>query len=130
MQDVLIELLTLVHLDVDATPPDIALARLFEDDTLVLGAATGLLAREVDERTRRGDDSTLVSDGILVQLGRRSVTLQRELVHVKARMREVLDLLSDHCRTFPLAFRSQQEINRREENGIRKKREACVGRHV
>ena len=55
-----------VHFDVDWTPPDVILARFFEDDTLVLRTATGLLAGKVDECTGSGNDGTLVPDSILV----------------------------------------------------------------
>lgn len=48
----------LVHLDVDRAPPDIILGGLLVHDTLVLGRTTGLLAGEVDQSTRRGDDGT------------------------------------------------------------------------
>lgn len=44
--------LTLVHLDVNGTPPDVILGSLLIDDTLVLGRAAGLLARKVDEGAR------------------------------------------------------------------------------
>ena len=65
-----------VHLDVDWAPPDVVLAGFFEDDTLVLGTATRLLAGKVDERTGSGDDGTLVPDSILVQLADSGIALQ------------------------------------------------------
>lgn len=76
--------LTLVHLDVDRTPPDIVLRGLLEDDTLVLGGTAGFLARKVDESAVAGDDSTLIPDGILVKLGDRSIPAEVDLAHVKA----------------------------------------------
>jgi hypothetical protein len=72
----------LVHLDVDGAPPDVILGGVLEDDTLVLGRATGLLAREVDQSTVGRDDGTLVVDGILVKRSDGGVAL-RGLVNVE-----------------------------------------------
>lgn len=90
--------LTLIHLDVNRAPPDIIFGRLFVHDTLVFGATTGLLAREVDEGTRRRDDSALVADGILVKLSNGCVTLELDAIHVEAGLREVLEVATDHCK--------------------------------
>ena len=84
----------LVHFDVNGTPPDIILARFFEDDTLVLGTATRLLTGKVDERTRGGNDGALVSDSILVQLCDGRITLEVDPGHVEAGVREVLEVLA------------------------------------
>lgn len=89
-------LLTLVHLDVDGTPPDVVFGGLFVDNTLVLGRATGLLAREVNQGTGRGNDSTLVPDGILVELGHRGIAFDLDTIHVEASLGEVLEVTTDH----------------------------------
>ena len=89
---------TLVHLDVHGPPPDIVLARLLVDDALVLRAAARLLAREVDERARGGNDRALVPDGVLVEQGYRRIALDADAVHVEARVREVFQVAADDCR--------------------------------
>jgi hypothetical protein len=66
----------LVHLNVDGAPPDIVLRSLLIDNALVLRRTTGLLAGEVDESSRVGNDSALVLDGVLVKLGDGSVALE------------------------------------------------------
>jgi hypothetical protein len=65
----------LVHLDVDSSPPDIVLRGLLVDDTLVLGRTAGLLAGEVDQSSRVGDDGSLVLDRIFVELSDGGVAL-------------------------------------------------------
>jgi hypothetical protein len=40
-----------LHLDVDGTPPDVVLASIFVDDTLVFWRTTSLLSGEVDQST-------------------------------------------------------------------------------
>ena len=84
--------LTLVHLNVDGTPPDVILAGLFVDNTLVLGAPAGLLTGKVDESTGGGDDGALIFDGILVELSGGGVALQLNAIHVEASMGEVLEI--------------------------------------
>ena len=66
----------LVHLDVYWSPPDIVLARLLIDDSLVLGASAGLLSTEVDQGSAAGDDGAFLLDGVLVKSGNRCVSLQ------------------------------------------------------
>jgi hypothetical protein len=56
-----------LHLDVNGPPPDVVLARLLVDDSLVLGTSPGLLTREVDQSAGGRDDRSLVHDGVLVQ---------------------------------------------------------------
>ena len=87
--------LTFVHLDVDGAPPDLVLGRLLVDDTLVLGAATGLLSGKVDERSGGGDNSTFVPDGIFVQDCRGCVALDLDAVHVETGLGEVLQVTAD-----------------------------------
>lgn len=41
----------LLHLDIHGTPPDVILTSFFEDNSLVLGTSTCLLAGEVDKST-------------------------------------------------------------------------------
>ena len=86
--------LTLIELDVDGAPPDIVLGSLLVDDALVLGRAASLLAREVDKSAGGGDDGTFVANGILVEKGRRGVALDLDAIHIKASLREVLELLA------------------------------------
>ena len=81
--------------NVDAAPPDIVLATVFVDDTLVLGTPSGLLAGKVDERTGRRQDGTFVHNGVLVQGGDGSVALDVDLVHVETGLRKVLDVLTE-----------------------------------
>jgi hypothetical protein len=71
--------LTFVHLDVNRAPPDVVLAGVLKDDTLVFGRTAGLLPREVDQGTVRGDDSTLITDGIFVELGNRCIAIEHNL---------------------------------------------------
>ena len=85
-----------VHLDVDAPPPDLVLAGLFINDTLVLWAPSSLLAREIDESSRGGDDSSFVSDGIFIELSGRGIALQVDFRHVEAGLREVLEVTPDN----------------------------------
>lgn len=107
----------LVHLDVDGTPPDVVLARLLKDDTLVLGRATGLLPGEVDQGSRGGDDGAFVADGVFVELRDRGVALDvlceirkevrscamlgdrsaYDVLHVKAGLGEHLQVLADEA---------------------------------
>jgi len=88
---------TFVHLNVDRAPPDVILAGLFVDDTLVLGAPAGLLTGEVDESTGGGDDGALVFDGIFVELGGGGVALQLDAIHVEASLGEVVEVTTDDC---------------------------------
>lgn len=88
---------TLVHLDVHRTPPDIVLASFLEDDTLILWTATSLLAREVDQSPRRGNDGTLITDGILIEQGGGGISFDLDAVHVETSMREVLQLTANNC---------------------------------
>lgn len=86
---------TFVHLDVDGTPPDIVLGGILEHNTLVLGAAASLLTGEVDQSTGRGDNGTLVADGVLVEQSDGGVPLDLDAIHVEASLREVLEVLAD-----------------------------------
>jgi len=88
---------TFVHLDVHGTPPDIVFAGVLINNTLVLGATTGLLTREVDEGTGRGNDGTLVADGILVKKSWGSIAFDLDAIHIKAGMREVLEIAANDC---------------------------------
>ena len=90
--------LTLVHLNVDGAPPDGVLAGLLKDDALVLWTSAGLLARKVDEGTRRGDDGAFVPNGIFIELGRRGIAFQVYLFHVKASLREMLEVAAEDWR--------------------------------
>jgi hypothetical protein len=85
---------TFIKLDIDRTPPDIVLGGLFVDDTLVLGAAAGLLAREIDQGACGRYDGALVADGVLVKKGGRSVALDLDAIHVEAGLGEVVELLA------------------------------------
>ena len=87
--------LTLVHLDIYGAPPYIILAGLFKDNSLVFRTSAGLLAREVDERARRGNDGPFVADGIFVKLGYRRIALELDPVHVKSCLGEVLEVMAD-----------------------------------
>ena len=87
--------LTLVHFDVDGSPPDIVLGSIFVDDTLVLWTTSRLLSRKVDESTGGGDDGTLIADGIFVEERNRGVTLQVNLVHVKTSLGVELEILAN-----------------------------------
>lgn len=80
---------------VDRAPPDIVLGGLLVDDTLVLGRATGLLARVVDQSARSRDHSALVLNRILVEHSDRGVTLEVDLLHIEAGLREQLEVLAD-----------------------------------
>lgn len=86
---------TFVQLNVNRTPPDVVLGGLFVYDTLVLWAATGLLARKVDQRTIGRDDSPLIANGILVQLCDRGVALDLNAIHVEAGLGEVFEVTTD-----------------------------------
>ena len=98
--------LTLVHLNVDRTPPDLILGGVLVHDPLGLRAAAGLLAGEANQSTGRGDDRALVLDGVLVQDGRGRVALDLDAVHVKAGLREVLQVAANDCR-------SDTDVNKR-----------------
>jgi hypothetical protein len=85
----------LLDRNVDATPPNVILATILVDDTLVLGAPSRLLSRKVDQGTGGREDGAFVHDGILVQGGDGSVTLDVDLVHVETGLGEVLDVLAE-----------------------------------
>lgn len=89
----------LIHGNVDAArPPNVVLGGLLVDNSLVLGGSTGLLSGEVDKSTVGGDDGAFVQDGVFVQSGDGSVSLDVDLVHVETGLREVFDLLADNWR--------------------------------
>lgn len=88
--------LTLIHLDVDGAPPDLILRGILVDNTLVLRTATGLLAREVDQSAAARDNSTLISDGVLVELGDGGVSLDLDATHVEAGLGEVLQIATNN----------------------------------
>ena len=88
---------TLVHLDVHTSPPDFVFAGLLEDDALILGRATCLLAREVDESTRGGNDGALIADGVLIEQGNRCVAFEGDFLHIETRLRKVLKVAADDC---------------------------------
>jgi hypothetical protein len=87
---------TLVHFDIDGTPPDVVLAGVFVHNTLVLWTATGLFPGKVDESTRGGDDGTLVPNGVFIEQGDGGVAFEMDFVHVKAGLRKVLEIAADH----------------------------------
>ena len=91
--------LTLVNLDVHTSPPYIVSASLFVDNTLVLGAASSLLSREVNQSARRRDNGAFIADRIFVELSRGCVALEGQLRHIEAGLREVVDISADNCGT-------------------------------
>ena len=86
---------TLVHFNVYGTPPDIVLASFFKDDTLILWTTASLLTRKVDQSPRRGNDGAFVADGVLVEQGGCSISLDLDAVHVESSMREVLQFTTN-----------------------------------
>ena len=90
--------LTLVHFDVDGSPPDIILGSLFVDDALVLWAASSLLAREIDKSSRGGDDGAFVANGVFVEDRDRGVALQIDLIHVETGLGVELEVLANDYR--------------------------------
>jgi len=86
---------TLVHLDVDGSPPDVVFGGFFIDNTLVLGAAAGLLSRKVDEGTRRGNDSAFVADCILIEQSDGCIALDLDAIHIEASLREVVQMTTN-----------------------------------
>ena len=87
---------TLIHLDVDGAPPDVVLAGLLKDDTLIFGATASLFSGKVDEGSRRRDDGSFVADSIFVKLGGWGVAFEMNSVHLKAGLREILEILANH----------------------------------
>lgn len=81
--------------NVDATPPNVILATILVDDTLVLGAPSRLLSRKVNQGTSGREDGAFVHNGVLVQGRDRSVTFDVDLVHVETGLGEVLDVLAE-----------------------------------
>jgi hypothetical protein len=59
--------------DVHTPPPDVGCGLNVLDDSLVLGAAAGLLARPRGQSAARNDGGAFAQDRVLVQQGRRSV---------------------------------------------------------
>jgi len=88
---------TFVHLDVYGTPPDIVLAGFLEDDALILWTATSLLAGEVDQSPRRGNDGTFIADGIFIEQGGGGISLDLDAIHVETSMREVFQFAANNC---------------------------------
>jgi hypothetical protein len=84
--------------DVDATPPDVIFAAILVDDTLIFRTPSGLLAGKVDQGTGGREDGAFVHNGVLVQGGDGSVTLDVNLVHVETSLREVLDVFTEDCK--------------------------------
>jgi hypothetical protein len=103
------ELLTFIHFDVHRPPPNIIFAGVLIDDTLVFGASSSLLPRKVDERAGRGDDGAFVPDGILVQLSNWRIAFEIDLVHVKASLREIVEVAADHCEFMVSLFAGARE---------------------
>lgn len=75
--------------------PDIVLGGLLVHDSLVLGGPSRLLSREVDERTRGGNDGALVLDGVLVELRDGGVPLEVDLLHVESGLGEEVEVLAE-----------------------------------
>ena len=90
--------LTLVHFDVDGSPPDIILGSFFVDDALVLWATSSLLAREINKSSRGGDDGAFVANGIFVEDRDRGVALQIDLIHVETGLGVELEVLANDYR--------------------------------
>jgi len=84
-----------VHLDVDGAPPDLVFAGFLVDDTLVFGGSARLFARKVDQGAGGGDDSALISNGVLIELSRWSIALELDLVHVETGLGEVFEIAAD-----------------------------------
>jgi hypothetical protein len=85
----------LVHLNIDRAPPDIVLASFFVYNSLVLGASSSLLSREVDECTSGRDDSALVANSILIKESYWCIALDLDPIHVKTSLREILQMTTD-----------------------------------
>jgi hypothetical protein len=79
-----------VHLDIHRAPPNIILAGLLVNNSLVFGTTAGLLAREIDESTRGGDDGAFVADGIFVEKSNRGVAFDLDAIHFEPGLRKVL----------------------------------------
>ena len=85
---------TFVHLDVHGSPPNIILAGLLKDNSLVFGATAGFLSRKIDECTRGGNDGAFVADGIFVEKSYRGVTFDLNAIHFEPGLRKVLEILA------------------------------------
>jgi hypothetical protein len=86
---------TLIHLDVYTSPPDVIFAGFFKDNALVLGRTTSLLSREVDQSTGGGNNGAFIADGVLIEQGDRCVAFESDLLHIEARLGEVLEVAAN-----------------------------------